>query len=122
LKSLISIAKIVVFFLAVIAIMYLQPTIFLLYAKDYMLPCLNKKLFGFECPGCGMQRSVSLIFQGEFLAAFTMYPAIYPLFLLFSFLLVNNFRKIKHANQIIITLGIVSVATILTNYLFKLLQ
>ncbi|WP_313789837.1 DUF2752 domain-containing protein [Flagellimonas aquimarina] len=121
-KSLISIAKIVVFFLAVIAIMYLQPTIFLLYAKNYMLPCLNKKLFGFECPGCGMQRSVSLIFQGEFLAAFTMYPAIYPLFLLFSFLLVNNFRKIKHANQIIITLGIVSVATILTNYLFKLLQ
>ncbi|PWL39191.1 DUF2752 domain-containing protein [Flagellimonas aquimarina] len=102
--------------------MYLQPTIFLLYAKNYMLPCLNKKLFGFECPGCGMQRSVSLIFQGEFLAAFTMYPAIYPLFLLFSFLLVNNFRKIKHANQIIITLGIVSVATILTNYLFKLLQ
>lgn len=108
--------------MTVIAIMYLQPTIFLLYAKDYMLPCLNKRLFGFECPGCGMQRSVSLIFQGEFLAAFKMYPAIYPLFLLFSFLLVNNFRKIKHANQIIITLGIVSVVTILTNFLFKLLQ
>ncbi|WP_375240011.1 DUF2752 domain-containing protein, partial [Aurantibacter sp.] len=46
-----------------------------------MLPCLNKKIFGFECMGCGMQRSTLLIFKGEFINAFKMYPAIYTLLL-----------------------------------------
>ena len=39
-------------------------------AKEYMLPCLNKKLFGFDCLGCGMQRSLLFISKGEFIEAF----------------------------------------------------
>ena len=31
--------------------------------EEYMLPCLNKKLFGFECLGCGLQRSIVLLFK-----------------------------------------------------------
>ena len=31
-----------------------------------MLPCLNKTLLGVECTGCGAQRAVVLLFQGEF--------------------------------------------------------
>ncbi|MGS0524465.1 DUF2752 domain-containing protein [Zobellia nedashkovskayae] len=31
-----------------------------------MLPCLNKKLFGIDCPGCGLQRSIVLFFKGRF--------------------------------------------------------
>ena len=45
--------------------------------EDFMIPCLNKKLFGFDCPGCGIQRAYSILFQGDFIAAFKMYPAIY---------------------------------------------
>lgn len=101
--------------------MQLQLTIFLLSIKEYMLPCLNKQLFGMECPGCGMQRAAHLLFQGEFIAAFKMYPAIYPLLALFGFMLASNFFKIKHANLITIMLSILSVATILTNYILKLL-
>ena len=47
--------------------------------EDYMLPCLNKKLFGFDCLGCGLQRSLSLLFHGDFLGALKMYPAVYTL-------------------------------------------
>jgi hypothetical protein len=50
--------------------------------ETYMLPCLNKKIFGVDCLGCGMQRSISLLLKGDFVAAFYMYPAIYPLLLL----------------------------------------
>ncbi|WP_368668171.1 DUF2752 domain-containing protein [Flagellimonas sp. S3867] len=87
-----------------------------------MLPCFSKRLFGMDCPGCGLQRSALLLSHGEFLAAFKMYPAIYPLGLLFSFLLANNFGKFKHGNQITIVLSILSVSTILINYFYKLLQ
>ncbi len=89
--------------------------------EKYMLPCFSKKIFGVDCPGCGIQRSVSLILQGEFVAAFKMYPGIYTLILLFGFLLVNNFYTIKHSNKIIITLTISTVFLILTNYILKFL-
>ncbi|AWX43362.1 hypothetical protein HME9304_00350 [Flagellimonas maritima] len=90
-------------------------------AKDFMLPCLNKKLFGVDCPGCGMQRSAHLLLQGEFMAAFKMYPAIYPLLLLFVFLIINTFLKFKYNNQTIIVLSVLTVGTILINYLLKLI-
>lgn len=84
-----------------------------------MLPCLNKKLLGVECMGCGMQRSISLIFQGEFVAAFQMYPAIYSLITLFLFIGINIFFKFKHSNKIIGALAILTVVTIITSYIIK---
>lgn len=87
--------------------------------SNYMIPCMNKKLFGVDCPGCGIQRSLSLIFQGDFVGAFQMYPAIYALLLLFGFIGVNYFYKIKYAAIIITVLSITSVALILTNYIYK---
>ena len=61
--------------------------------EDYMIPCLNKKIFGFECLGCGFQRALSLLFQGELIAAFKMYPAIYTLIPLFILVGINFFYK-----------------------------
>lgn len=84
-----------------------------------MLPCLNKKLFGVECFGCGMQRSISLIFKGEFVEAFFMYPAIYSLILLLLTSGLNIFFKFKHSNKIITWLAIITVATIIISYLIK---
>lgn len=90
-------------------------------AEKYMLPCLNKTLFGFECPGCGLQRSVALLFKGDFIGAFYMYPAIYTLILFFGFVAINNFWSIKHSNKIVIGLTIINLAVILTKYIFKLI-
>lgn len=90
--------------------------------EDYMIPCLNKKLFGFECLGCGLQRSASLLFQGEFIAAFKMYPAIYTLLPLLLLIGINIFYKFKNANKIINLLAIVSVSIIIINYILKLIN
>lgn len=92
---------------------------FLVLLEDYMLPCLNKKFFGIDCPGCGAQRSISLLFQGEFFDAFLMYPATFTILPLLGFLLVEYFIKIKYSNTIIITLMISSVVLILGNFLLK---
>ena len=59
--------------------------------EKYMLPCLNKKLFGFDCMGCGIQRSAVLVTKGEFTEAFIMYPAIYSLGALFICIVLNFF-------------------------------
>ncbi|MEX0361379.1 MAG: DUF2752 domain-containing protein [Allomuricauda sp.] len=99
--------------------MFSQLTI-LLSAKDYMLPCLNKKLFGIDCPGCGMQRSVDLLLHGDFVGAFKMYPAVYPIVLLLLFLISNLFLKLKFAHQIKFFLMLVTAGTIIVSYILKM--
>ncbi len=90
--------------------------------EDYMIPCLSKKLFNFECLGCGLQRSVSLLFHGEFIAAFKIYPAIYTLIPLFLLIGINFFYKFKNANKIINLLAIASVSIIIISYIIKLIN
>ena len=87
-----------------------------------MLPCLNKQLLGIECMGCGLQRSIILLIQGEFVSAFFMYPAIYPLLMLLGTIGVNFFYKFKHAERLITILAITTIAVIILNYTFKLIN
>lgn len=67
--------------------------------EKFMFPCISKTLFGIECLGCGFQRSLHLLFQGNFEAAFFMYPAIYSslivlLFVALHFVDLNrNYKK-----------------------------
>ncbi|WP_064967592.1 DUF2752 domain-containing protein [Tenacibaculum ovolyticum] len=89
---------------------------------DYMLPCLNKKLFGVDCLGCGIQRALSLLIHGEFIAAFKMYPAIYTLLFLAVIIVLNFFYKIKYAQKIISILAVVNVLIIVISYLMKMNQ
>jgi len=89
--------------------------------EDYMLPCLSKKYFGVECLGCGMQRATALLFKGEFISAFKMYPGIYPLAGLGIFLLLNFFIKFKYAEKIKAGLMILSIIFIVGNYILKII-
>ena len=89
---------------------------------DYMLPCLNKKFFGVDCLGCGIQRALSLVFQGEFIAAFKMYPAIYTLLLMAIIISFNFFYKVKYAQKIISILAILNIAIIVISYVIKMNQ
>lgn len=88
--------------------------------EEFMLPCLNKQLFGIDCPGCGAQRAFLLIFQGEFSAALKMYPAIYSIIPLIFFLFVNIFIKFKNDWLLKIGLIIFNVIVIIVAYVFKM--
>lgn len=87
--------------------------------EDFMLPCLNKKLFGVECMGCGMQRSVLLLFKGEFTEAFFMYPPIFSLILLLALIVLNTFKNFRYASKIITILAIANGLIIVGNFVFK---
>ncbi|RNL95046.1 DUF2752 domain-containing protein [Sinomicrobium pectinilyticum] len=86
-----------------------------------MLPCINRRILGFDCPGCGLQRSAALLFEGDFAGAFKMYPAIYPLLLLSAFLLAGILWKRKNFSAITTGLAIISVLFIMGNYILKFL-
>lgn len=92
----------------------------LIQVENYMLPCVNKKVFGVECPGCGVQRSFVHVVKGEFTDAFYMYPAIYTLIILGIILVLNKRFKFKHGKKIILTLAFVNVAIIVVSYIIKM--
>lgn len=96
-------------------------TLLPLHIEDYMLPCFTKKLFGFDCPGCGLQRALVSLFQGDFSAAWEMYPAIFTIIPLLGVLVANQLFQIKYANKLIILLLIPTVTLILTNYISKII-
>ena len=90
--------------------------------EDFMLPCLNKQILGFDCLGCGLQRAFYFLIKGDFVAAFKMYPAIYTLIPLFLLIGTNFFFKFKHSNKIINVLAIVSISIIIVSYILKIIN
>lgn len=88
--------------------------------EDLLLPCLNKQIFGLDCYGCGGQRALLMVFNGEFAAAYKMFPAVYPLLFLLIFVLVNLVFKFKFDYIIKISLILITAGVILINYAIKM--
>lgn len=92
----------------------------MLLTEKFMIPCLNKQLLGFECLGCGGQRALTLLFQGEFVEAFKMYPAIYTLVIFALFIALNIFYKFKNDEKVKIFLVVLNLLIIIVSYIYKL--
>jgi len=87
--------------------------------EKYMLPCFSKTLFGMECLGCGFQRSLFLLCQGEFLAAFKMYPAIYTTLIFLAIVTLHFFNKAKNYNKLLWGSAIVNGIFMIGGYYYK---
>lgn len=88
--------------------------------EDYMLPCMFKKMFGFDCIGCGIQRSFLLLFKGKIIDAFYMYPAIYSTLLFFIFIALHILDKKHSYHKIVISLAIINAIVMIIAYVYKL--
>ncbi len=88
--------------------------------QQHQLPCLFKKVFGIECPGCGFQRSIIALLKGNIAESFTNYPALFVIIAFFIFLIVE--KKVSFTFSTLITqVGIAAIfITILANYIYKL--
>jgi len=85
-----------------------------------MLPCMNKWLFGIDCPGCGLQRSIALLLNGEFVRAFKMFPAIYSMLFLFLFIGLHLVDKSRNYQKIVIVTAILNGAIMIISYIYKI--
>ena len=89
-------------------------------AEDIMLPCMNKQLFSIDCPGCGTQRAASLLLNGDFSGAFSMFPAIYSTILLFLLLGLHFIDRRRSYQNIIITVAIINAVIMIFSYIYKM--
>ncbi|GEM54624.1 hypothetical protein FB1_08450 [Flavobacterium branchiophilum NBRC 15030 = ATCC 35035] len=87
--------------------------------EKYMLPCLNKKLFGVECFGCGAQRAFVLVLRGDFQEAFTLFPAIYTTILFFVLLSLTFIDKKRNYYTITYIMAIINAIIMVFSYFYK---
>jgi Protein of unknown function (DUF2752) len=88
--------------------------------EKYMIPCMNKQLFGVDCLGCGTQRALLLVLNGDFVKAFHLFPAIYTTLLFFGVLVLHFLDKSRNYNKLIIGLAIVNASIMIVSYLYKM--
>lgn len=87
-----------------------------------MLACSWKKTLGIECPGCGFQRSVVKLSEGEFYNSFLLFPATIPIILTFLFLLFHLKFNFKHGAKILILLFSTSAFLMLISFVLKIVN
>lgn len=85
-----------------------------------MIPCMNKKIFGVECLGCGTQRALLLVLNGEFKQAFFMFPAIYTTILFFIVLGLHFIDKTRNYHKVIISLAIANAIIMIVSYIYRM--
>ncbi len=97
-----------------------QHKTFLEWLGEHLFSCPFKTHFGIDCPGCGLQRSVLALFQGDLSASFKFYPATIPLIFLVLFTLIHLKLDFKFGAQLIKIVFAGVAVIILINYIYKI--
>lgn len=89
--------------------------------EERELPCLFKKYFHLDCPGCGFQRSFIALLKGNISESFLLFPTTFALVLFFVFFFLNN--KYQLANRrIVLNIGLIFIFTVFTtSYIYKII-
>ncbi|WP_158605921.1 DUF2752 domain-containing protein [Taibaiella sp. KBW10] len=71
---------------------------------DISIPCLFKKAFGVDCPGCGLSRAVSALLQGDITLAWHHNALLFLLIPVLGYSLlqqwINIYNKIVHTKKV----------------------
>jgi hypothetical protein len=97
---------------------YLNST--LNWLEQHLLACPFKSFSGMDCPGCGIQRSLLLLFQGDLAMSFKLYPATIPILILFVFTGFHLKFDFKNGAFFVKLLYIGVTLIIVTHYVYKI--
>ena len=87
--------------------------------EKFMFPCISKTLFGIECLGCGFQRAFVFLLEGNFEAAFSMYPAIFSSLILLFFIVLHFVDSKRNYKKILLISLIINSIFMITGYYYK---
>jgi len=88
--------------------------------EAHLLSCPFKSHTGIDCPGCGFQRSILALANGDVSHSFQLYPASMPIIALIIFVPAHLKFDFKHgALGIKLAYSLIAVIIIL-NYIYKI--
>jgi hypothetical protein len=90
------------------------------WVEKHLLTCPSKYFFHIDCPGCGLQRSILALFEGDLIKSFQLYPATIPILFCFIFTALHLKFDFKHGAKIIKWSYILNVTIIFVFYYYKI--
>jgi hypothetical protein len=93
---------------------------FLFDAQSGMFQCPFHALTNFDCPGCGLQRSIILLFSGEVIESARIYWATIPILLMFGYGFLFLKYRYQNGSRNLIYLFCFNTALIACNYIYKI--
>ena len=94
---------------------------FIHWLQNHLLPCPFKYLTGIDCPGCGFQRAVVALLQGDFQKSFALYPPAIPLLFFFAYGIADGYFKLDTPKSTIKkTLFMIMGSIVLVSYGIKM--
>ena len=94
--------------------------VFIQWIENHLLTCPSKHFFYVDCPGCGLQRSILALFEGDLVKSLQLYPATIPILFCFIFTALHLKFNFKQGAEIIKWSYILSVTIILISYFYKM--
>jgi len=88
--------------------------------QNHLITCPFKALTGSDCPGCGFQRSLIALIQGDLSKSWSLYPPTIPLLFLFITAGLLYTFPIKQRTFIFRILVIVTGNFVMISYLHKM--
>ena len=91
------------------------------FLKNNMLDCLWSKYLNMQCPGCGMQRSIIFLLEGDLKSSLIIFPALIPTMILIFYLILHLIFKFKTGHKWILLMFIINVSIMIINYVIKII-
>ena len=91
------------------------------FLKNNMLDCMWVKTLGTQCPGCGLQRSMIFLLEGNLKDSLITYPALIPTIILLVYLMLHLIFKFKKGHKWLIFIFIITALIMALNYLKKII-
>jgi len=85
------------------------------------IACPIRDVYGFDCFGCGFQRSLTELMHGNFLKSFEFYPPLIPLLIFFLSFLIHLAVPVKNGNKILKYLFLTASISVILNFSIKLI-
>lgn len=105
----------------IIAIYILSALSFILGKADiFLIPCPIKYLTNIDCPGCGFQRSVLALIQGNLAQSFHFYPPTIPFLLSVTTALSFYILKKNTESKMLKAMYFLTGAVVVINYVYKI--
>ena len=88
--------------------------------EAHLLSCPFKSHTGIDCPGCGFQRSMIALIQGDISGAFNHYPASIPIAALLFFVPAHLKFDFRNGALLIKIIYVTIAILIVLNYIYKI--
>lgn len=89
--------------------------------KSHLFACPIKAHLGIDCPGCGFQRSVVALFEGDIAGSLQLYPATLPFIFLIIYTLMHLRYDFRSGAMHIKILYIAVSLIVMIHYIYKIL-